>query len=140
MGKYKFLEHTADEKIAIVANTYADAFATAVEAMHEILLGKEQKVEPIFEKEIVLENKKITTLLYDFINEFILYFDEEDLVLPHVEEITIEFDQIYKLKAIVKGDKQQNYELRTEIKNMTYSDMVVKEKENKIYMEMVLDI
>ncbi len=140
MGKYKFLEHTADEKIAIEANTYADAFATAVEAMHEILLGKEQKVEPIFEKEIVLENKKITTLLYDFINEFILYFDEEDLVLPHVEEITIEFDQIYKLKAIVKGDKQQNYELQTEIKNMTYSDMVVKEKENKIYMEMVLDI
>ena len=57
MGTYKFLEHTADEKIAIEANTYAEAFTLAVEAMHEILLS-DQKVKPVITKEIKLENKK----------------------------------------------------------------------------------
>jgi SHS2 domain-containing protein len=143
MGTYKFLEHTADEKIAIEASNYEDAFKTAVTAMHEILLGNEQlkKVKQNYKKEIILENKKLTTLLYDFINEFILFFDEEDLLLPYVTEITIKKEEnIYKLNAKVSGDKRKNYQLLTQIKNMTYSDMKIEEKNNKIYMEIVLDI
>jgi len=143
MGSYKFLEHTADEKIAIEANSYEEAFTLAVTAMHEILLGKEQllQVKSKYEKTISLENKKLTTLLYDFINEFILLFDEEDLLLPIVKSITIKKQEnIYKLNAKVFGDKRKNYELQTQIKNMTYSDMKIEEKNNKIHMEIVLDI
>jgi SHS2 domain-containing protein len=140
MGTFKFLEHTADEKIAIVATSYEDLFQTAIKAIYETMLGKKE-VKSIQTKEFSLENKKITTLLYDFINEFIILFDEESLLLPNIQSLTIKNENnMYKLNVKVSGDKVKNYEIENQIKNMTYSDMIIEEKNNQIHAQIVVDI
>ena len=45
-----------------------------------------------------------------------------------------------KLTATLKGDKITNYELLTEIKAMTCSDMLIETKENKCRAIIVLDL
>lgn len=127
MGTYEFLPHTADEKFRVVADSLEDGFSTCVAAFHEILLGKDE-VKDVITKTFTINATKLRSLLYDFLNEFVFLFDDEDLLLPHVKSLKIiEKDSEYILEVTVSGDKRQNYELITEIKNMTYSDMKITE-------------
>ncbi len=147
MGTYEFLEHTADEKFHVVATDLNDAFATAVTAFYEIMLGK-QKVAKKYTQEIILSAPKLMSLLYDFLNELVFYFDDVGLILQYVDELEInKSEEGYFLRAILSGDKQYDYDLVTEIKNMTYSDMeIVQHPENdegnsgKVELTVVVDI
>lgn len=141
MGTYTFLPHTADEKFEVEATTLEEGFSLSAKAFNEILVGKEEIKEQIT-KEIHITAKKLRSLLYDFLNELVFLFDEQDLLLPHVKNITIqETTNGYELQASVAGDKRQNYELITEIKNMTYSDMIVEKQGNHSWkLVVVVDI
>ena len=121
MGTYEFLEHTADEKFKVTAPSMSDGFATCVRAFYEILLGKEYSVKNNTTKEIILKAKKIESLLYDFMNELVFHMDDADLLLPNVVSLHIEKkdDGYHYLEAELSGDKRFDYELLTEIKNMT---------------------
>ncbi|MCF7798965.1 archease [Candidatus Woesearchaeota archaeon] len=139
MGHYEFLEHTADEKFRVTAKSLDDAFATSVKAFYEILIGK-QHVKRVESQDITCSAKKLTTLLYDFLNELVFCFDDADVILPHVEGLAIDKDEDadeYVLTATLVGDKHYDYDLRTEIKNMTYSEMEVKQLDNG-YWEFVV--
>ena len=140
MGDYEFLPHTADEKFRVSAPTLDDAFITSVKAFYEILLG-DAHVPNVESREIHIEAKKLTTLLYDFLNELVYYFDGEDVLLPNVESLAIDGEEgNYSLTATLTGDKQYDYDLRTEIKNMTYSEMEVEEKDGVWELIVVVDI
>lgn len=140
MGNYEFLPHTADEKFRVTAATLDDAFITAVKAFYEILLG-EKHVPNVESREVHVKAKKLTTLLYDFLNELVYYFDGEDLLLPNVESLAIDGEQgNYSLTATLTGDQQYEYDLRTEIKNMTYSEMEVKQVDGVWELIVVVDI
>jgi SHS2 domain-containing protein len=128
MGTYQFLEHTADEKFVVTAKTLEDAFATAVTAFYEILLGKNISVKLTTTKTITLKTKKLESLLYDFLNELVFIMDESDLLLPIVKSLHIQQNENdeFQLKAELTGDNRYNYSLLTEIKNMTYSEMNIR--------------
>jgi len=147
MGTYTFLPHTADEKFRVEAKDLNDAFATSVTAFYEIMLGKTlvQKKET---KNITIRAKKLSSLLYDFLNELVFLFDDEGLLLQFVETLRIvkENDE-FVLEASLSGDKQYDYDLITEIKNMTYSDMEIvqhtgngQSHSGKVELTVVVDI
>jgi SHS2 domain-containing protein len=143
MGTYQFLEHTADEKFVVTAKTLDDGFTTAVRAFYEILLGKNIFVKPSTTKTITLTTKKIESLLYDFLNELVFIMDESDLLLPNVKSLHIQQNENeeFELKAELTGDIRYNYSLLTEIKNMTYSEMNIKQKlEGDWELTIVVDI
>ncbi len=143
MGSFEFLEHTADEKFRVTASSLEDAFATSVQAFYEILLGKTH-VNSQESRDISLSAKKLTTLLYDFLNELVFFFDAEDLLLPTVESLAIDKNEEtgeYSLVATLIGDKQYDYDLRTEIKNVTYSEMSIeKNTDGNWELVVVVDI
>lgn len=125
MGTYIFVPHTADEKFIVTAETLEDAFATCVSAFYEVIIPK-QTVEKDVTKKIVLQAKRLRSLLYDFLNELVFYYDDQDLILQHVESLSItSLDEGYRLEAMLVGDKHYKYDVQMEIKNMTYSDMTI---------------
>ena len=128
MGTYKFLPHTADEKFEVIAPNLSDAFATSVLAFYEIILGPNHVVGEKVTKEISLEAKKLTSLLYDFLNELVFYFDDENLLLQHVKKLIVEpKGDLWILNATLAGESRVKHDLVTEIKNMTYSEMEIKQ-------------
>ena len=141
MGTYKFIPHTADEQFIVESPSLEDAFATSVSAFYEIMLGKEQ-VGRVVTKEITIDAPRLRTLLYDFLNELIFCYDDQDLLLQHVDELEInENNGILRLRATLRGDTKGKYDIRTEIKSMTYSDMVIQTKENgTTSLSVVVDI
>lgn len=143
MGSYEFMEHTADEKFVVTANSLEDGFQTSVQAFFEILLGPSIRVKNTTTKEISLTTKNLRSLLYDFLNELVFYFDSEDLLLQIVNDIAIikNDNETFTINASLSGDFQYDYPLRTEIKNTTYSEMEIKEtKEGKWLLTVVVDI
>lgn len=143
MGDYEFLDHTADEKFVVTADSLEDGFSTSVTAFFEILLGPAVFVDNKVTKEISLTAKKLRSLLYDFLNELVFYFDSEDLLLQIVNDIAIieNDDGTWTINASLSGDFQYDYALRTEIKNMTYSDMELTQDVSGVWkLVVVVDI
>ena len=137
--KYEFLPHTADVKFRAYGKNLEEAFSNAALAMFATITDIE-KIEAREEKLIDVEAKKKDSLLYDFISELLFFIDTEGYLVHEVKELTIkEEGDKYKLHAVVLGDSG-DYEIKTQIKAATYSDMFIKEEDGKVTVQMVLDI
>jgi len=138
---YRYLEHTADVKFEVIAQTLEEAFRDALKATTGILIEDVSSVKLCNEVRVKISSRKIESLLYDFIEEMIYLLDTKGFLIGDVKNIKIEENKgSYFLEGIFLGDNYKNYELGTCIKSMTYNDMVVEEIENGWRLQIVLDI
>ncbi len=126
MEKYKFLEHTADVKFQAFGKTMEEAFENSALALAETMT-KGVKINEKVKWKIDVGGKDDSSLLYNFLEEFLFLLDTEHFVLSRILWIKIEDDE---LEAEVIGDKTANYKFTNDIKAVTYNQMFVK-KEDK---------
>lgn len=140
MGKYYFVAHTADEKFIVEAKDLDDAFKTCVDAFYEIIIPGAEVKDKVT-KTITIEAKRLRSLLFDFLNELVFVFDDEDLLLRNIESLQIDDDgEEYRLIAVLNGDKHYHHDVVTEVKNMTYSDMHIEQNKDGVKITVVVDI
>lgn len=139
MEKFKFLEHTADAKFQAFGKTMEEAFSNAALATFSIITNT-KKVKENVKHDIECSAKDLKSLLYDFLEELVFLLDTEDFLLNNVGEIKIYKDELYFLRAVVVGDKADNYETTGDIKAVTYYDMEIKKEKNKCMVQVVLDL
>jgi len=133
---YEFLEHTADVKFRADGVTIEEMFSFAADALNETVRG-DIKILEQEERLFEVEGVDNANLLYNFLEEFLFLLDAEEFLVARVKEIKIEGD---KLKCVVVGDDVDNYKFTNDVKAVTYSEMVVKEKDGKFVCEVVLDV
>ena len=138
MEKFKFFEYTADVKYEAYGKTLAEAFESAALVVPTVIT--QDKIRPIKTKKIKIKAKTKRALLYDFIEELIFMIDTNHLLFSEVNVKITGEEGAYVLDAFLKGDLYKNYECHGDIKSMTYSDMAIKEKKNKVTLTIVLDI
>ena len=139
MQPYKYFEHTADCKFQAYGKTLEEAFSNAVLAMINHLTP--DKIKSMVKRKIIKKSKRLDTLLYDFLEEFVFLIDTEGFLAGKVEEISIkEKDGEYSILAKVSGDTYKNYEVHGDIKAITYNDMFIKEEEGRWIVQVVVDI
>jgi|TARA_Y100000034_G_C6897337_1_gene414033 SHS2 domain-containing protein len=135
--KYKYLEHTADAKFRAFGKDIDEVFANSALAMFNIL-GDTTKVKVTKRKKIKIKSRNYERLLYDFLEEILFLLDTEDFFLHKVEKIKI--SENFELQANIVGDDYKNYELKSDIKAITYSDMSIKKTDNGYEIVVVVDI
>ncbi len=118
--QYEYLEHTADVKIKAYGETLSKKFENTALAMFNVLTDI-SKVKQLKTLEINIESKKTKSLLYDFLEELLFKLDTDGFILSSIK-VNIEDN---KLKAIAKGDNYKNYNVKGNIKSITYSDMEI---------------
>ncbi len=139
MEKFKFLEHTADQKFQAYGKNLEEAFANAMLAVTKTMT--DDTVKPKLTRKIEVEANKKEALLYEWLEQAIYLVDTEGFLISEISAIMIEeLDGDYRLKAVVKGDFANNYEIKTHIKAMTYSEMHIKERKDNVEIQAVLDI
>lgn len=139
-GKYKYLPHTADAEFLAYGKTIEEAFTNAAEATFAILKDPEE-IKPEIKKEFAIEAKRIHSLLYDFLEEVLIFLDTDGWLLSKVDEIKIEkTEDGYKLKCTCSGDSYKNYEVAGNIKSVTYNNMEIKETPEGWQLRVVIDI
>lgn len=131
--KYEFLEHTADAKFRAYGTDLEEKFSNSALAMFNIVTDT-SKVKALVEKTIEVKANRLRTLLYEFLEEFVVLMDSEGWLLSEIKEIKIDPEKL-RINCVALGDVG-NYELETQIKSITYSDMELTEE----YFQVVVDI
>lgn len=135
---YRFLTHTADVKFRADGVDLEEMFISSAEALNEIIRG-DIKILEQEEKYFEVEGSDKMTLLYNFLEEFLLMLDRDDFLVAVVKSLEISGD---KLSCVVIGDKAENYKFTNDVKAVTYSEMFVRDKEDGsgVECQVVLDV
>lgn len=134
MEKFKFLEHTADIKFQAFGLTKEEMFENAGLAMFNSM--SEDSVKAKIKKKISVEGKDNESLMYNFLEELLFLFDTEHFFVSKIK-IKIKDN---KLTADITGDLVENYDIKIDIKAITYNEMFVKQEGNKWLCQVVLDV
>ena len=140
---FEFLEHTADVKFLAYGTTLEEAFTNCVLATTAVMTDL-SKIQPKIEKKIHVSAPLKRTLLYDFLQELVVFLDTEGFIACQVSHIKIteqnEKNKGYLLDATLLGDCADHYEVHTAVKSVTYSDMFIKEEKDLVTIQVVHDL
>lgn len=140
MEKYKFLSHTADIKFQAFGNSLEECFENAGYALREVIT--KDKIKPLIKKTIKVKGRDNESLLYNFLEEFLLLLDTENFILAKIQKININKEE-FELVAEVYGDDVKKYKTITDVKAITYNEMFVKwDKDggNRFVCQVVVDV
>lgn len=139
MKKFEYLEHTADAKFRAYGKTIEEAFSNAVLALYNIMTDTEL-VKSKITKKIHVSSKNKRSLLYDFLEKIIVLTDTEGFIPCKVASLEITQGDELKLNAILEGDSADGYDIKCQIKAMTYNDMEINEEKDFFVVQAVPDL
>jgi len=127
--KFKFIEHTADMGIEAYGKDIKESFENAALGLFEMMTDT-KKVEEKTRKIIEAKGEDLKSLLYDFLEQFLIIHDAENLVFSRVVIHSLEDN---KIEAEAYGEEfdSSKHEDRTMVKAVTYQRMDV--TPNKIF-------
>ncbi len=130
--KFEYLEHTADAKFRAYGITLEEKFANSALALFNLITDTD-KVRPRIRKEFSVSANRLRSLLYEFLEEFLVYIDAEGWLLSNIEKV--ELDESFNVRVVAFGDIG-DYEILTQVKSITYNDMELTDE----YFQVVVDI
>lgn len=130
---YKILEHTADVRMIVQADSLEKLFSEAVYGMMKIIEPKVDNKKEGIQRTIALEAVDATALLIDFLNEVLLatYIHKEvynEVIFKSLSERSLEA----KLSGFIAKS------LGEDIKAVTYHEAEVKKKKDGIWETMLI--
>lgn len=135
---YVFLTHTADVKFRAEGVDMEEMFISAAEALNETIRGDISILEQE-ERSFEVEGSDKESLLYNFLEEFILLLESEEFLVATIKSVEVNDN---KIRCVLLGDNADNYKFTNDVKAVTYSEMFVREKEDGAGFEcqVVLDV
>ena len=134
---YEFLPHTADTRIRAYGRTLEEAFINCALATTDTITDH-KKIKAAVEKKIKVKSENKESLLYDFLEQFLILLDSEGFLLNSVKKLEIKENQ---LTATVIGDTHpEKYQIRTHVKAITYQEMSIKKEKDLYVINFILDI
>ncbi len=138
--KYEYLDHTADLKIRAHGSNLEEAFVNTAVAAFDFLTDT-SRVAKKLEKKVSIKANRVESLLYDFLEELLFMLDTDGLIVSEIKDLKIIQDKDeFSLQCSALGDSYKNYEIKGNIKSVTYSEMKIEKTKDTYVIEVVLDI
>lgn len=136
MRRFRLIEHTADTGLIAYGKTLPEAFANAAYGMFSIITDL-RRVRQVEARTVEVKEPDAESLLFEWLNNLIYYFDAEMLLLKRFD--IIGFDG-RKLKVVCYGEKYDpaRHEIKIGIKSATYHMLKVDEEKNRV--QVIFDI
>ncbi len=140
MNHYELLDHTADVAVKAYGKSLEEAFATAAQAMFELMTDKapikrEQRIE------LEAESIDLQGLLVKFLSDLIVIHEVDNMVL---KDFTVRFTGENKLKAEGWGEKfiKEKHGHGIHVKGVSYYSMEIHDGQGKeeSFVHVVFDI
>jgi len=130
------LTHPADLKLKIVAQTKAELFEGALEAMAHVLTKEPFPSSFSLQQELNLSSVNLATLLVDFLNEVLAQSEIEQAVFPRLQ---IKHLTDTQLQAQIFGFKIEQFQ--TQIKAVTYHQVnITQNSQGKLEIIILFDL
>ncbi len=133
----KISENTTGIKLQAFGKTIEEAFSNSLIGMFSAMY--EKKVKTKYSHKIKIKGKNLEELLYNFLKEFILLFNDKRIFVSKIEDMKIDLNK-NELYCVVSGDLAKNYKIHTVIKSVTYNNMFVKEEKGKWMIQVLLGV
>jgi len=129
MPKFRLIEHTADIGLTASGKTLAEAFASAAYGMFSIM-AELQNVREKESRRVELKGQDIETLLFDWLNSLLYYFDVEGLLFKKFDVSLAEGG----LQATCHGEKYdpKRHRIKLGVKSATYHMLKVDREKNEV--------
>ncbi|MBU3896524.1 MAG: archease [Nanoarchaeota archaeon] len=139
--KFKFIEHTADVGVEAYGKNIEETFANVALGLFEIM-SNTKKIKDTKMYKIKIKSENIESLLYDFLEKFLIIHDIENAVFTRVDVKKITEKDGFVLEAIAFGEEfnPKKHESRSGVKAVTYMNMSIKKENNKYRINVILDI
>lgn len=133
---YQYLDHTADLGIEVWADDLAGLFCHVGEAIFKTQIIGRMRTDS--QKSIVLKAESLEDLFIDWCRE-LLYNFSVDKYIPCEYKIVI---KDLSLQAEMLGDTYdpKRHRIRIEIKNPTYHNLKIEQKEGLIRARIIFDV
>ena len=120
---YEFPEGVTRADVAFRASapTLEGLFASAADALMQVMAENLDAIRPAVEKNIALENDSLEMLLFDFLQELVYFKDAEKLLL-RVPAVRIEnINGRHVLRAAARGERldPRRHRLNADVKAVT---------------------
>ena len=137
---YELLDHEADIGIRGYGNTIEEAFENGAKAMFSVMIDLDE-VNPEKNVEIKCEAPDLETLFIEWLNELLTKKDIEEMSFSEFK-VEINKNDLYTLKGVASGERfdQKKHKPKIEVKAATYSGLKIGKKDEKIYIQCVVDI
>ena len=132
---WKYLEHPADIKVEVKADSLRDLFKGALKTLAEILHPENLQTEESITQELNISSLNQEVLLVDFLNEVLTFSDIYNAIFDGVE---FKVFRPQRLRAIIKGKRVKSF--REEIKGVTYHGISIKKEDNHWRAILLLDV
>ncbi len=139
MKKFEFLDiTTADACFRAYGKNLNELFANSALAMFEIMINTKQ-IGLVVEKSVEAKAKDLQGLLFEWLNELLVFYGAENLAFSKFE-VKID-EKNLELKAKVWGEKinPEKHETKAEVKAATYHRMEIK-KNKEWKAQVIIDI
>jgi SHS2 domain-containing protein len=135
---YELFEHTADLGLRVRAADLDTVFAEAAECLFSAILEDVRSVRPAQEVRIEIAGSNLEYLLFDWLRELLLKFDEEHLVFGKFA-VTVRDDGI---TGTAWGEPHDpgRHPLAHEVKAITYHELKVVPGADGWLAEVIVDI
>ncbi len=141
-GKFEFLEHTADVRIAAYGATMEEALGNAALAMFEVMTYTE-KVATAQKDEVEVEAEDEYALLYSWLEALLVKFEVNGMLYSKFDVHKIkETPNGFKVQTTVYGEKfdPQKHPQKVGVKAITYHQMEFLKSAEKVTLMFLLDI
>ena len=135
--EFEILDHTADIGIIAYGADLRQAFANAAKGLFS-LITRLGGVDEVLHRDIELTADDAESLLVDWLNELVYYFDAEGILFKRFDIIELNNSH---LKARGYGEKADSarHELKMGVKAATYHMLKI-EKNNGYRVQVLFDI
>ncbi len=130
MPKFKLIEHTADIGLTAYGRTLAEAFANAAYGMFSIM-AELRNVKERESREVELNDTEPETLLFDWLNSLLYFFDVETLLFKRFD---VRLCDSNCLRATCYGEKYDplRHQIKLGVKSATYHMLNVDRDKNQV--------
>jgi SHS2 domain-containing protein len=130
---YRILEHTADIRMFVQADSLEGLFSDALYGMMEILKPRADDRKQMTQRTIALEAVDVTALLIDFLNEVLL---SVHIHKEMYDEVVFKTLSMNSLEATLRGFTVSSF--GEDIKAVTYHEAEVRETKDGGWETMII--
>jgi SHS2 domain-containing protein len=130
MNRFELIDHTADVGLNAYGKDLPEAFANAAYGMFSIIADLDN-VREVETRRVEVAADDIESLLFEWLNSLLYYFDVEMLLFDRFD--IIEFEDT-RLVADCRGEvfDSSQQKIKTGVKSATYHTLEVDRKENRV--------
>jgi len=140
MKKFEFIDiTTADVAFEAYGKSLNELFTNAALATFEVMVNTKQ-IKPEIKKTVEIRAEDLKSLLFDWLNELLVFYGSENLAFSKFE-VKVDEEKM-ELKAALYGEKIdiKKHEVRTEVKAATYHKMEIEKLNGKWKAKVIVDI